>query len=75
MDADDGQAMDLSHDEEGDVEVDEDGELQGQDRYPIEYPPVDPRVMRAVRVGAVGARTSPARFSHVLLVSAASAVE
>lgn len=32
------------------VESDEeDGELLGQDQYPIEYPPVDPKIMRAVR--------------------------
>lgn len=37
----------LESDEEEGIDGDG-GELLGQDRYPIEYPPVDPKIIRAV---------------------------
>lgn len=42
-----GDAMVVSDGEE------DEGELLGQDRYPIEYPRVDPNMMRAVSQSAL----------------------
>jgi hypothetical protein len=47
MEEDESEAMEVE--EHHDAGEDEDGELMGQDKYPIEYPPVAPQVMRAVR--------------------------
>jgi hypothetical protein len=45
IDMDAVEAMEI---DEEDIEENEDGPMQGEDLYPIEYPPVDPQIMRAV---------------------------
>lgn len=56
IDVDNGGDMEIGDDEEQEQEhvqpifeeSDPNAPMQGEERFPIEYPPVDPKIMRAV---------------------------